>query len=90
MNIKELNWKKCLEKFGEPLEKEEFTLMPELPGLRDNLPEILGPQAIKEKRIIREATWPISDTHNRTIWFMEENKDWVYINHIEWNKNLEF
>jgi len=39
---------------------------------------------------VREATWSLNDTHNRTIWFIETDDAWRYVLHFDWEKGLEF
>ncbi len=85
-----LTWTTARGRMGAPSETEDFPLMPELPEFRNALPDLAGPDAVASREIVREATWPISDTHNRTIWFQNRNDAWVYLHHFDWKNDLEF
>jgi hypothetical protein len=85
-----LTWASAQERLGPPETTEVFPLAPELPEFRTNVPEAAGPEAVAARAPVREATWPLNDTHNRTIWFIERDDAWRYLLHFDWEKGLEF
>lgn len=85
-----LTWTAARDRLGAPSETEDFPLMPELPEFRNALPDLAGSDAVKAREPVREATWPLSDTHNRTIWFLNRDAAWRYLHHFDWKNDLEF
>ncbi len=77
-------------RYGPALETDQFNLAPELPEFRTDLPGLFDDDAIRSGKAIRELTWSLSDTQNRTIWFAQDDTGWRYVHHKDWDKGEDF
>ena len=90
-NLKSLSPADALARFGPAIESEDFDLKPEMPEFRNQLPDLFDSAAIRAGNIrIRELTWSLTETQNRTIWFVSEGAVWKYLDHVDWDKGSEF
>ncbi len=91
--IDSLTLPEAIQRFGKPVEMNEFQIDDELPIDRMGLYSFFPNKEYREKKImITECIWSYGKdlNNNITVWYIFEKNTWKFLQKNEWEKGDEF